>query len=169
MHRHPDRSLARALRCALAALALAAAPAARAQFPITESFMNSTAPGWLILGNASLTGGGVDPAGAGWLRLTGLTTNQAGSAIYNTAFASTSGIAVTFDYADYGGTAGQDADGFSFYLIDGSVTSPTVGSSGGPLGYAAKTTITGSSCSSGTETVGTAGVTKGYVGIGFDE
>ncbi|MBK9519957.1 MAG: Ig-like domain repeat protein [Anaeromyxobacter sp.] len=159
--------LARTLsRAALLACALLAPLAARAQFPITESFMNATAPGWVLQGSASLTAPSIDTAGQGWLRLTPATGNQAGSAIYNTAFASTNGIAITFDYADYGGTG---ADGFSFYLINGTTISPTVGSNGGPLGYSGRFGGTAAQCANGTQPVTTPGVTNGYVGIGFDE
>ncbi|MDA8240204.1 MAG: Ig-like domain repeat protein [Nitrospiraceae bacterium] len=119
---------------------------------INETFMNATAPGWLLLGTAALTGGGIDPAGAGWLRLTSNSNGQAGSAIYNTAFSSDDGITVSFTYATYGGTG---ADGFTFYLIDGDTVSPTVGASGGSLGYSFGGV--------------NPGVTNGFVGIGFDE
>jgi uncharacterized repeat protein (TIGR01451 family) len=149
--------------------------AARAQFPIAESFTGSSASGWSLKGSAVLTANGHgDAAGAGWLRLTDATADRAGTAYYDTAFPSTYGIVATFDYADYGGS---HADGFSFFLIDGAVATPTVGSSGGPLGYAAKVDSTGPtySCTTGPQLVrslnGTplAGVTGGYVGIGFDE
>ena len=125
---------------------------ARAQFPITQSFTGATAAGWTLLGSAVLTANGHgDAAGAGWLRLTDATTNKAGTAYYNTAFPSTYGIVATFDYADYGG---NHADGFSVFLIDGATASPDVGSSGGPLGYAAKVDSTApNSCATGPQTV----------------
>ena len=160
---------ARRLMVRAVALAVTLAPAAaRAQFPITETFTGTSAPGWLLLGNAQLTGNGtIDPVGSGWLRLTSALDNEAGSAIYDTAFASSDGIVITFDYADYGGSG---ADGFSVYLIDGTTASPTVGSPGGPLGYAGKYTFHGSTCTTAGSLTETApGVTNGYVGIGFDE
>ena len=122
--------------------------------PITESFRTDTAAGWILEGDAALTSGGADPAGAGWLRLTNAVDWQAGSAIYTTPFSSTEGVQATFTYATYGGTG---ADGITFYLIDGATASPTVGGLGGALGYS----WAGDS--------GTDGVTGGYVGIGFDE
>ena len=160
------RSPARALGALSLVCALSLAPAAaRAQFPITQSFEGSSAPGWSLLGTAALTGtGAIDPVGQGWLRLTSATTGQAGSAIYNTAFSSSAGIVVTFTYADYGGTG---ADGFSFYLIDGSTATPTVGQPGGPLGYSAN--YVNSTCATGPLVASGPGVTNGYVGIGFDE
>lgn len=147
---------------------------ARAQFPITESFAGATSPGWSLKGSAVLTADGHgDTSGNGWLRLTDATTNQAGTAYYDTAFPSTYGIVATFDYADHGGT---HADGFSVFLVDGATADPTVGASGGPLGYAAKVDSTApNSCTTGPQTVRTlngsylSGVTNGYVGIGFDE
>jgi len=122
---------------------------------ISEDFKNSTAPGWTLYGHAVLTGNGViDPAGDGWLRLTSNSNYQAGSALYNTAFSSTEGVNIEFDYATYGGNG---ADGFTFYLIDGATVTPTLGSSGGSLGY------------SWDSYQKNPGVTNGYVGIGFDE
>ncbi len=132
-----------------------AAPAQPTTVTINETFMNDTAPGWLIQGHASLTSGSADPTGQGWLRLTSAAGNQAGSAIYNTAFSSNDGINVTFQYATYGGSG---ADGITFYLIDGATALPTVGAPGGSLGY-----------SYNTDSPVAPGVTNGYVGIGFDE
>lgn len=122
---------------------------------MSEGFRTATATGWTIIGDATLTSGGVDPAGSGWLRLTSATGGQAGSAIYDTAFASADGAQITFSYATYGGTG---ADGISFYLIDGATGTPTVGAPGGGLGYARITAPTVAP-----------GVTNGYLGIGLDE
>lgn len=137
-----------------------AAPTATSAAPrapgITETFRNATAPGWVLSGSASLTSGGVDPAGAGWLRLTPASEDQAGSAIYNTAFNATDGTQVTFTYAAWGGSG---ADGIVFYLIDGTVAVPTVGASGGSLGYAWNKRVNPDAN----------GVTGGYIGVGLDE
>jgi hypothetical protein len=156
---------------ACAALSVAAAPA-HAAFSITEtdadSFRYSTAPDWTSLGGIApppsgpagnwtpyLTAGtnpGDDPEGDGWLRLSNESDLwQRGMAVYNTAFSSTEGMQITFDYASYGGTG---ADGITFFLLDGNAPL-TLGGSGGGLGYA--WSATGS------------GVTGGYVGIGLDE
>jgi len=122
---------------------------------VSENFKNSTALGWTLSGHAVLTGNGViDDVGDGWLRLTSNIDWQAGSAINNTAFSSTEGVNITFEYATYGG---DGADGFTFYLIDGSTASPTTGAPGGALGY------------SWDRNEMNPGVTNGYVGIGFDE
>ncbi|MBI5839628.1 MAG: Ig-like domain repeat protein [Chloroflexi bacterium] len=120
-----------------------------------ETFTNTTAPDWTLLGTAVLTANTIDGPGTGWLRLTDAATNQAGSAISNTAFPSTNGAEINFEYATYGGNG---ADGFTFYLIDGATASPSVGAVGGSLGYSWRTPAPAAP-----------GVTNGYVGIGFDE
>ena len=157
---HPGRA---ARRAALVA-GLLSASLAQAQFPVNESFNNGTAPGWTLLGSAVLTSGGIDPAGSGWLRLNGVAANQAGSAILGTPFTAADGLVVTFDYADWGGTGG---DGFAFYLIDGATAAPTIGASGGSLGYAGR--YSNATCATGPLTVASPGVTNGWVGVGFDE
>jgi len=157
---HPGRT---ARRAGLVA-GLLSASLAQAQFPVSESFNNGTAPGWTLLGGAVLTSGGIDPAGAGWLRLNGAAANQVGGAVLGTAFPSTDGIVVTFDYADWGGSGG---DGFSLFLLDGATATPTIGASGGSLGYAGR--YSNATCATGPLTVASPGVTNGWVGVGFDE
>ncbi|MEJ5311457.1 MAG: carboxypeptidase regulatory-like domain-containing protein [Anaerolineae bacterium] len=130
-------------------------PALADTFPITETFRsNTTGPGWILGGNAALTGGTSDPAGDGWLRLTSKAYNQNGYAIFDQAFDSTRGLAVTFEYMSWGGTG---ADGLTFFLYDGSVQSSAFrpGGYGGSLGYAQRCGING--------------LTGAYVGIGIDE
>ena len=139
---------------ALGLLALVQARPANAQaatFPIIQDFRSTTAPGWVLSGSTVLTAT-TEGAGNGWLRLTSASAYQAGTAIYNTDFPSTDGIVVRFSYATYGGSG---ADGFSFFLLDGSTANPQPGSSGGALGYS--------------KNGATAGLTSAYVGIGFDE
>lgn len=124
---------------------------------VSETFKNSTAPGWILGGNSStnraiLTSGNADPSGDGWLRLTTADNNRVGYALYNTAIPTNSGVRITFDYTAWGGTG---ADGISFFLVDGSQPSYTQGADGGSLGYAQKT--------------GVDGADGGYVGIGIDE
>ena len=144
----------RARTHAVVTLACAAAlhTTAWSAFSLNETFRNSTAPNWLFLGSATLTSGAADTIGAGWLRLNTTSFSAVGSAIYNTPFSSSDGLQATFTYATYGGTG---ADGFAFYLIDGSTASPTVGAKGSGLGYSREAAING--------------VTNGYLGIGFDE
>lgn len=122
---------------------------------VTETFRTSTADGWVFAGTGytpTLTSGGADPAGDGWLRLTSLGTYQATSAYYNTAFAATNAtIYASFNYQSWGGTG---ADGITFFLFDGSKTF-SIGADGGSLGYAQKT--------------GVDGLNGGYLGIALDE
>jgi gliding motility-associated-like protein len=143
-----------------------------AQFPYIESFRNATAPGINFGGapSAFLTAGGsaydlgtlthigtpIDPVGNGYLRLTNRLTNQKGYIYSNSVFPSTKGLTVQFEYYIYGGTG---ADGISFFLYDATADPFTIGGFGGSLGYAQITTTTPAS----------AGVSKGYLGIGLDE
>ena len=150
----PNRFAGLMLLLALGLLALVQARPAHAQaatFPIIQDFRSATAPGWLLSGSTVLTAN-TEGAGNGWLRLTSASGNQAGTAIYNTAFPSTDGIVVRFTYATYGGSG---ADGFSFFLLDGSTTNPQPGPAGGALGYS--------------RSGGSNGLANAYVGIGFDE
>lgn len=137
------RGIALLLVMLVSLLALVQAGPANAQattFPIIQSFRDTTAPGWLLSGTAALTAN-TDGAGNGWLRLTSTSPNdQSGTAIYNTAFPSTEGIVVRFTYATYGGSG---ADGFSFFLLDGSTANPQRGGAGGALGYSKIQTTAG--------------------------
>ncbi len=145
---HLSRRLYRALAV------LATSVAAHAQV-ITETFQNSTAPGWVFAGTGytpTLTSGVSDPTGSGWLQLTNTGGNEATSAYYNTAFtAAGATIYATFNYQSYGGTG---ADGITFFLFDGSVPF-SVGANGGSIGYAQKT--------------GVNGLAGGYLGVALDE
>ncbi len=117
-----------------------------AGFPVQEAASSSWS-GWTISGSPTPT------VSSGVLHLTTTGASESGSAVYNSAIDLRYGMHVQFDYRSYGG--GNNAgDGFSFYMIDGSVTTPTVGGTGGALGYG----YNGS----------TPGVTKGYMAIGFD-
>ncbi|RYE17011.1 MAG: hypothetical protein EOP42_33000, partial [Sphingobacteriaceae bacterium] len=127
-----------------------------AQFPYAESFMNSTATGVNFGGSptAFLTSGmGSDAVGNGYLRLTTSGNNQKGYAFSSNSFPSSKGISVNFEYFTYGGNG---ADGICFFLYDASVAdaSFSVGSYGGGLGYT---------------DINSAGLSRGYLGIGLDE
>ncbi len=95
---------------------------------------------------------------SGYLQLTSASTNQAGIAVYNQAFSSSAGISVQFTYYSGGGTG---ADGLSFFLLNadaitaagGSASTVTAGGYGGGLGYSDD---------------GQAGITDGFLGLGFD-
>ena len=138
-----------------------ALPLAGQAATLPPSFGGTSEPDWTIRNYAWLTAAGrvtppaaaLDPAGQGWLRLTDALNGQTGSAVNNHAFSSKDGLQAEFEYATWGGSG---ADGFSFYLLDGSVSTPTTGASDGSLGYS----------SWGPQRPG---VPKGYIGIGFDE
>ncbi|MVN21798.1 Ig-like domain-containing protein [Mucilaginibacter arboris] len=129
-----------------------------AQFPYTNGFTNSTAPGLNTGGTALLTATRVpgDAEGNGYLRLTSNSNNQAGYAFVSNSFPATKGISVAFEYSTYGSSNGN-ADGISFFLFDGSLPDANfrVGYYGGSLGYS----------NSGSN----AGLSRGYLGIGIDE
>lgn len=133
-----------------------------AQSLVSQTFRDLAAPDWTFgaLPGSQLpfltSANGTDPVGDGWLRLTSALNNQAGFAIYDNAFPSTAGVVIEFDYSIWGGTG---ADGFAFFLLDGSFVNPQVGAFGGSLGYAQRQTVNGT----------VDGLSRGYVGIGFDE
>ncbi|MEU3411982.1 hypothetical protein ABZ760_12015 [Streptomyces sp. NPDC006658] len=119
-------------------------------FPITETFTSNHTenPNWRILGSAQLNGS---------LQLTPDDYAKAGAALLDEAFPSSWGVAIDFDYATEHSGGNSAGDGFCFFLIDGSATTEP-GGFGAGLGYSyVKNT--------GSQAVG---VSKGYVGIGFD-
>lgn len=129
-----------------------------AQFPYTETFKKTAAPGIVFGGSATsfLTAGVVsgDVDGTGYLRLTDATNYQKGYIYGNTSFPTTFGLKASFEYFTYGG---DGADGICFFLFDASVSSFSIGSFGGSLGYAQFNSPVSS------------GVSKAYLGIGLDE
>ena len=158
------------------ALALAALPAS-AQFPINTTFMDSNSSGWIISSYAGsnftpcLTSGnaacGNDPVGQGWLRLTdnvAQANGEAGYAYFNTAFPSTQGFAVDFEYVSWGGTG---ADGIGVILFDGSTSTFQVGAPGGSFGYAADFDNSTGCQYGGTYT--DPGLSNGFLGFALDE
>lgn len=128
-------------------------------YSYSSSLMNaSSAPELAIQGNASYTSTGV--------QLTPATAGQFGGLFINgRTFTSVNGLHVEFEYDMKNGTplSGTYGDGLSFFLYDGAVTSPTIGSPGAGLGYAynrAKDTYASQR---------KAGLTGGYLGIALDE
>ncbi|MEM7231851.1 MAG: hypothetical protein AAF517_06745, partial [Planctomycetota bacterium] len=127
-----------------------------AQFPISQDFRSTTAPGWVFGDDAALTAvSGADTDGDGWLRLTPNSTFSKGFAFFDTAFPTSEGVSFEFVFSTWGGTG---ADGITFFLFDGSIDSSSfsTGDFGGSLGYA-------NGCAPDE------GMTGGYLGIGFDE
>ena len=156
-----------------------------ASFPVLESFKGATTDdsAWVFgeqtsnaanpttLSNPSLLTAyiSLDTPGDGWLRLTPISANYQGFAIYNRPFDTTYGIAAKFDYATYGGNG---ADGFSFFLFDGNtpinmtvngvVNDVIIGANGGALGFTHRPTLPHNAFNRH-------GLVNGYVGIGFDD
>ncbi len=129
-----------------------------AQLPYNQSFKGNTAPGLVLSGSARLTAlSGIDPSGAGYLRLTDNIANQVGYAYAKDAFPSSYGLTITFEFFTYKADASgfNQADGISFFLFDASVNSFRPGGVGGSLGYS--------------QYWNTPGMSKGYLGIGIDE
>ena len=149
----------------------------------SESFTNaSTTPNGFIYGygqssattNPCLTAGSsstpatsipgcaaaaIDSVGSGALRLTNNQGNQAGFIINTMPHAAINGLQIEFDYFSWGGSAagggGGNADGLSFFFIDGSQSPTQAGGFGGSLGYAVHTPA--------------AGLVGGFADVGFDE
>ncbi len=90
-----------------------------------------------------------DPDGSGVFQITDNSLNDAGALILNQAYSTKAGLKVKFDMYQYNTTTTRGADGISFFLIDGATTNPTVGKSGGWLGYR--------------------DLPGAFVGVGFDE
>lgn len=127
-------------------------PAVASSILLDENFKGTTAPGWTLTGQATLTAGTVDTPGNGWLRLTPATTNQTGFAYMDDALPFNYGLDIDFRYSVWGGTG---ADGFALVMFDGSMAPTTAGAYGGSLGYAQNGSI--------------AGLQGAILGIGFDE
>lgn len=126
---------------------------AQSVLPYFESFRNSTASGLISGGVAALTSGGIDPIGAGYLRLNSNAKNQTGFARNTTSFPSAQGLSISFEYFTYGGSGG---DGLSFFLYDATANGTfQIGAPGGSLGYAQNSS--------------SPGLSKAYLGFGFDE
>ncbi|MDH6250711.1 hypothetical protein M2347_000438 [Chryseobacterium sp. H1D6B] len=128
-------------------------------YSYSSSLMNaSAAPELTLQGNASHTAAGV--------QLTPASASQFGGLFINgRTFTSVNGLHVEFEYDMKGGAplSGSYGDGLSFFLYDGAVTNPTIGSPGAGLGYAynrAKDQYASQRA---------AGLTGAYLGIALDE
>lgn len=128
-------------------------------YSYSSSLMNASSASELsIQGNASHTSTGV--------QLTPASTGQFGGLFINgRTFTSVNGLHVEFEYDMKNGAplSGAYGDGLSFFLYDGSVTNPVIGSPGAGLGYAynrAKDMYASQR---------KAGLTGAYLGIALDE
>lgn len=152
-----------------------------AQFKIGEDFTKSTTTknNVVFLKNAKgvvtsyLTAAkGIDADGDGWLRLTEDKGSQSGGVIFDERFPSDKGVVLDFEYKTWRslledanvpkGYAPRGGDGFTVFLIDGSVEGKDVvlGGIGHHLGY-------GGQLNYGYED--TKPVTGAYLGLGLDE
>ncbi|MGK4585833.1 DUF7507 domain-containing protein [Kitasatospora sp. HPMI-4] len=152
-----------------------------------ETFTQATAPEFIGVGSACLTGApaaaapgpgnhplggcpeGVGPvpppngAPHGYLRLTDASNDQSGAVLYNQALPANDGLNVTFDQWQYGSTTpNTPADGISFFLVDGDGTLTHPGAFGGGLGYAQKLPDDDPTATF------LPGVDRGYLGVGLD-
>lgn len=143
---------------------------AQAQFTFVNNLKGSQPPEIVVGGGegaqgiAYFTSGGVDPVGAGWLRLNNSVGNQRGYAYVDRSFPSTLGLLVDFEYkmwrnAANDGSGYHGGDGFSVFLFDATVQDFRLGGWGGSLAYAPNTAADPS------VPLGLAG---GYIGLGFD-
>ena len=85
-------------------------------------------PAWLARGSAV-----IDPASAGWVQLTGATSNSLGTVLASQPFAIGTGIALSFSYAVWGGGE-PGGDGLSVFLYD-AAKDMNGARAGGGLGY----------------------------------
>jgi hypothetical protein len=161
---------------AFAGMSIAGSPPALANNLVSETFANDSTPaglwsapspkgahtpcltaaatqpptGSLTWCNAVRNGTGKpDPVGSGVFQVTDNSANDAGALILDQAFNARAGLDIKFDTYQYNTTTSRGADGISFFLIDGATANPTVGDSGGWLGYR--------------------NLAGAFVGVGFDE
>lgn len=127
----------------------------------------AAAPGEHTLSGCPASGvGPVPPAGGapdGYLQLTDAANDQAGALLYEKPIPSTTGVEISFEQWQYGGTQSPSpADGIAFFLVDGSAALDAPGAFGGSLGYAQKLPDD--------DPAGTTipGVNGGYLGVGLD-
>src|SRR6187549_3641324 len=88
----------------------------KAQFPYSETFKNSTAPGLVVSGAAKLTAAAaIDPAGQGYLRLTENANNSVGYVYGLDSFPSNYGLTINFEFFSWktGATNTNQADGMT--------------------------------------------------------
>jgi hypothetical protein len=125
----------------------------------SNSLINASASTELSLqGDASHTTGGVQLTPASFSKFGGMLINNEG-------FTSVNGLHVEFEYEMKAGSTSEGAygDGLVFFLYDGSVVNPVLGSKGAGLGYAYNRA--NNILSSYRKT----GLTGGYLGIALDE
>ncbi|MDM1408744.1 hypothetical protein [Myroides sp. DF42-4-2] len=142
-----------------------------AQFLVSENFRSKEVGNNIVLGTgynnhkAYLTaatkknGNFIDNDNEGWLRLTEAEGDRSGYAFIDEAFPSGRGVFIDFEYKTWGG---NNADGISVFLFDGTIDRTTfrVGGYGGSLSYAPRDLGNNR---------GIKGLKGGYLGLGIDE
>lgn len=135
----------------------------REGFPFCETFIGFD-PRPNAIWDGTMMGGAPNPnvkLTGNSLQLTSNGTNENGYVFVDIPFSSAFGLKVSFEFSSWGGSG---ADGFSFFMFDGSINASTfeIGGTGGALGY--------TPVRFGSETNLIAKGLKGaYLGIGFDE
>jgi uncharacterized repeat protein (TIGR01451 family) len=124
------------------------------------------APGEHPLAGCPISTGPTPPSGGapdGFLQLTDASNDQAGAVLYTQPLPATSGVEISFEQWQYGGTqTPSPADGIAFFLVDGAATLDAPGAFGGSLGYAQKLP------DDNPANTLVPGVNHGYLGIGLD-
>ncbi|HSJ68465.1 MAG TPA: PKD domain-containing protein [Anditalea sp.] len=120
--------------------------AAQVGFPYCENFSEGTAQSRTVFGGSARLVDGV-------LRLTDIQENQYGYIYIDIPFPSSLGIKASFEYFSYGGSG---ADGLTVFLFDADVGEFSPGGFGGSLGYSPR------------EGSNSQGLTRGFIGVGFD-
>jgi len=129
------------------------AVAAPGEFPCLTAAAASSSQ--TLSNGVALPGCGLTPLDAtGTLRLTPAENSRSSYLLYNRPQNTKDGIDVTFQQAQYGGSAGA-ADGISFFIKNGANTNTAPGAAGAGLGYAP---VTGYGD----------GVPGGLIGVGLD-
>lgn len=135
----------------------------REGFPFCETFIGFD-PRPNAIWDGTLMGGAPNPnvlLTGNSLQLTSNNENENGYVFVDIPFSSAFGLKVSFEFSSWGGTG---ADGFSFFMFDGSISSAEfeIGGTGGALGY--------TPVRFGVETnLISQGLKGAYLGIGFDE
>ncbi|GAB3218842.1 T9SS type B sorting domain-containing protein [Algoriphagus aestuariicola] len=136
----------------------------RTGFPFCETFIGFD-PRPNAIWDGTLAGGAPNPnvkLTGNSLQLTSNATDENGYVFVDIPFSSAFGLKVSFEFSSWGG---DGADGFSFFMFDGSIDATTfeIGGTGGALGY------TATRARFDEENLISPGLKGAYLGIGFDE
>ncbi|WP_165688759.1 gliding motility-associated C-terminal domain-containing protein [Flavobacterium sp. A45] len=129
-------------------------------FPYEQAFTSGTKPTEITLLNPKVGSNSTVFTNEG-VKLTSADDIYSFGAFYvnNRQFSSLNGLNIEFEYGMYGGTG---ADGISLFLFDAAVGVPTIGATGGGLGYSFNR------ANNNFPDRRQPGLTGAYLGIGFD-